>query len=283
MSDPNAAQREFWTSGPGRHWVAQQAALDALHAEALSVLIDGAALPEGAEILDIGCGAGDSCLAALEAAGPGARLVGLDISEPLVALAGRRLAEAGVADRAEVRLGDAQTDRPGMFDRAISRFGMMFFADSVAALGNIRAMLRPGGRLDAVCWATPAHNPWFTLPLEIAARHLGPIPSGDPAAPGPTRFGDPAATLPLFEAAGFARAEASAHDIALRLPGGAAAATRLARHVGPFSRLLRDTGASDAQAVAILDDLAAALGAYEDAGELRMPARILLYTARTHA
>ncbi|KAB2878077.1 MAG: methyltransferase domain-containing protein, partial [Albidovulum sp.] len=89
--DPaNAAQAAFWTTGPGRLWAVEHARLDALMAPATAVLLDRAAIRPGENVLDIGCGAGATTLAAAERAAPGGRVTGLDISETLLAIARHR-------------------------------------------------------------------------------------------------------------------------------------------------------------------------------------------------
>ena len=109
----------------------------------------------GERVLDVGCGGGRTSLAAGEAVGMAGYVVGADISEPLRALADRRAQEAG-AKNVSFRQVDMQTDTVpgGPFDVALSQFGVMFFDEPVTAFGNIRAHLKPGGRLAFACWQT---------------------------------------------------------------------------------------------------------------------------------
>jgi len=55
------------------------------------------------------------------------------------------------------------------FDAALSRFGVMFFSDPVAAFANLRAQLRPGARVTLAAWGPAAENPWFRVPARIAS------------------------------------------------------------------------------------------------------------------
>lgn len=282
MTETNADQRAFWNDAPGQRWVEHQALLDELHAEPLAVLIGAAALEPGARVLDIGCGAGGSCLAALDAMAGRGQVLGLDISEPLVALARARVVAAGAADRIEIRLADAQTEVvDARVDTVISRFGVMFFDDPVAAFGNIRAAIRPGGRLDAVCWAGPENNPWFTLPLAAAVERLGPAQPAAPDAPGPMALRDTGRTSALLREAGFAEAAATAHDVTLRLAGGLEAAAPLLTRIGPIARHLREKGGTPEDLAAIRDAVLEQFRPFAAGGPLEVPARVLHYQAIT--
>jgi SAM-dependent methyltransferase len=143
-----------------------------------------AAIRPGERVLDVGCGAGQT---SLDAARAGGQVLGVDVSEQMLERA--RVRAAGV-DNVEFVLGDAQTHpfERASFDVAISRCGLMFFADPDAALRNIAAALRPGGRLAGLIWQRYEDNEWATA--------LG--VSRDPFS-----LGDPEATRALLERAGF--------------------------------------------------------------------------------
>ena len=81
---------------------------------------------------------------------------GVDVSAAMVARAAGSAREAGLAN-VRFENADAQTHRfpAAEFDLLYSRFGVMFFADPTAAFTNLRAALRPGGRLAFICWQAP--------------------------------------------------------------------------------------------------------------------------------
>src|SRR3954468_5727014 len=91
----------------------------------------------GDEVLDIGCGTGQTTREAARAAAPG-RVVGVDISERMLDRA-RQHTQAQRFDNGTYELGDAQVHRfdPGRYQLAISRFGTMFFSDPPTAFANI--------------------------------------------------------------------------------------------------------------------------------------------------
>ena len=147
----------------------RKSALDQMFAPFDDLLADGIA--EG-RMLDVGCGTGSTTLAL---ARRHAECVGIDPSGPMIAAARARLDREGAAAR--FIEADAQThafDAAG-FDAVISRFGVMFFTDPVAAFANLRRATRPGGRLRFAAWRGAAENPFMTV-AERAASPLLPEP-----------------------------------------------------------------------------------------------------------
>lgn len=281
MTTPNAAQRDFWNAGPGQRWAAFQADLDALHQPIAEMVVDAAAPRPGQRVLDIGCGAGATTLLLADRVQPGGAVLGLDISEPLVERARARIEAAGHGHVTLV-VGDAQTfpaPEP-RFDLAVSRFGLMFFDDPVAAFRNIAGLLRPGARLTFVTWASADHNPWFRLPARRAAERLGPAPAGDPDAPGPMAFRNIDRVRTILAEAGFAAIEARAVDTRLPVEGGVESALRLVPHVGPVARHMRDANGDETDLAAILDGVRADFEGFVTPEGLRIPARVNLFDAR---
>jgi SAM-dependent methyltransferase len=98
-------------------------------------------------------------------------------------------------------LGDAEVSRfdPERFDVAVSRFGMMFFSDPVAAFANIASALRPQGRLVSLVWQRRELNEWaLAIDLALGSAAQQPPPTADPFS-----LGDADATTDMLERAGF--------------------------------------------------------------------------------
>lgn len=243
MTEANPEQTRVWNEVAGPKWVAMQRQLDAQLESLGEAAMARLAWRAGDRVLDVGCGAGATTLALARRVAPG-EVVGVDVSEPLVALARRR---AAGADNLRFELGDAQTMRfAAPFDAVYSRFGVMFFSDPVAAFTNLRAALRPGGRLGFVCWRAMDANPWVSEPL-AAARSLLPEvpPPTPPGAPGPFAFADGARLRTILADAGFVDLEVRAHDEDMALGGeGIEAAVRSVTQIGPLGAALN--GASEA-------------------------------------
>jgi SAM-dependent methyltransferase len=126
----------------------------------------------------------------------------------MVGWAQNRASDAGLADRLEIRLQDAQTaDLEPVYDAAFSRFGVMFFDDPVAALSNVHGALQPGGRLAFACWQAPDLNPWIARSMEVAGRYAELPPPAEPGAPGPFSLADPDTVRGILGRAGFSGVE----------------------------------------------------------------------------
>lgn len=284
MAEANHDQIAFWNAEPAQKWALFRVKLDRLFGQVAQRLFDLSAPARGEAALDIGCGAGSTTLAAGDLVGPDGRVLGLDVSTDLLALAESRRLEAGAAQVA-FELGDAQTHRlePESFDVAISRFGVMFFDQPATAFANIARALRPGGRICFAAWDRREANPWFDAPYAAVADALGPAEPAAPAAPGPMAFADAPRTVRLFEAAGYARVGVRTEMVSLFLDGRAADAAALAVTVGPAMRRLREQGADEATAEKVAADVAHAFGAYEQPGSppplVEIPARIHFFQA----
>ncbi|MFK0059752.1 class I SAM-dependent methyltransferase [Streptomyces werraensis] len=205
----NTHQYEAWNGYEGRHWADHQARYDALNDPVNVPLLDAAALRATDTVLDIGCGNGSvTRLAARRAQ----HAVGIDLSAPMLERA-RVTAEAeGLPNVTHVQ-GDAQVHafEPASFDVAVSRFGVMFFADPVAAFTNIAGALRPRGRLAFVCPQSFDRQDQARV-FAAVARHA-PLPDLTAAsAAGPASFADPARTRAVLSAAGFEEIEVTLLD-----------------------------------------------------------------------
>jgi SAM-dependent methyltransferase len=155
-------QGELWAED----WEQYDRALQVHHRR----LVAAASVAASDQVLDIGCGNGQTTRDAARLATAGAAL-GLDLSPAMVARARQLSVEEGVAN-VSFEVADAQTATvaPGGYDVALSRFGVMYFDDPVVAFVNIGRSLRPGGRLVFVAWRGLEDNEW----LQTICRALDP-------------------------------------------------------------------------------------------------------------
>ncbi len=277
---PNADQAAFWNDRGGQIWVALQERLDAAMAPIAERLVQLAAPAGGEAAIDVGCGAGATTLALGRAVGPSGRVLGLDISAPLVERARTRVPPE-MAGRVVFRVGDAQTEgfEPGGADLMVSRFGVMFFADPVAAFRNLAAALRPGGRAVFATWAALEENPWFLIARDAAEARLGRGAPPVPGAPGPFALSDAGMMLGLLEAAGFDAGAVRTERIALRQAATLQEAGELAVRMGPASRLLIDLNGSAEDAAAIREAVVERLEGYAGPDGVVVPALVHFFSA----
>ncbi len=168
----NEAQIEYWNGAVGERWAKLQETLDAGLAPITAALMPFVNARPRERVLDIGCGCGTTTFLLAKAVGPEGNVTGVDISEPMLAVA--RARGRGV----NFRKADAATHlfHP-THDLVFSRIGVMFFDDPPSAFANIRKALKPRGRLAFVCWRDVGENLWASAPF-AAARALLPQAAG---------------------------------------------------------------------------------------------------------
>jgi ubiquinone/menaquinone biosynthesis C-methylase UbiE len=275
----NAEQIEYWNSKVGDTWARMQARLDRAFTPVTTALLSVAAPQPGEAVLDVGCGTGETTLAVAGAVGEDGTVLGLDVSEALLARARERADE--LLCTADFQKADAASfaddDR---FDLVISRFGVMFFDDPVAAFANLHRLAAPGGRLVFACWQPPSENLWATLPMQALASLLPEQPASDPHAPGPFAFADPARVEAILRDAGWR--DIRFDDLPFEMLVGEgddpiASAVQFNLRIGPAARLVRDAGPDvEAAAPAVL---AAALARYCGADGVALPGAVWLVSA----
>ena len=282
MTDANSDQRSYWNQQAGPVWVSNQERLDRQigpHGERALALL--AASP-GERILDLGCGCGDSSLSLAGQVAPGGQVLGLDLSEPMLARASERARAAGLSN-VRFRAADVQNAafEPASFDAAFSRFGVMFFADPVAAFRNVAGALRPGGRLVFVCWRPAQENAWVLVPMAAAAAHL-PLPApAAPDAPGPFSFGAAERIRHVLTAAEFEGIRIEPADLPMTPGGGGldeAADTFL--EVGPLASALREMNAAEGVREKVRAAVRASFEPHLRAGRVELGSAIWLVQAR---
>jgi len=232
----NQQQIDYWNGQAGATWVAAQARLDAM-LEPLSVIaLQRAAVQAGERVIDVGCGCGATSLAMAQ---QGAEVWGLDISAPMLDHARARAdglsgVTFSVGDAASVPLTPDH-------DLIFSRFGVMFFADPVAAFRHLRSGLRDDGRLVFLCWQAPRENPWVSVG-GAAIQPFLPTPAAppDPRAPGPFAFGDLDYLHGVLAAAGYANIVIDSVREKLTLGADLDEAMAFQGQVGPAARALAE-------------------------------------------
>jgi SAM-dependent methyltransferase len=274
----NTEQAEAWNSEEGLHWAAHQDRYDAMSGAFTEPLLDAAVIAETDIVLDIGCGNGQSTRLAARRAHRG-RAVGLDLSAPMLERAAATAANESIANVSFLQ-GDAQVHQlpAAEFDVAISRFGVMFFADPVAAFANIASAVRSDGRLAFVCWQDLTRNEWLMVPAGAALEHVGMPEVGEPGAPGPFSLAEPARIEAILGEVDFADVDITGIDAPMRLGDSAADAVAFLRGTGMARALLEKADAPTAARA--LDAVSAALRPYEQPGGLFLTGAAWLVTAR---
>jgi ubiquinone/menaquinone biosynthesis C-methylase UbiE len=241
----NARAAEYW-SQVAPSWLEFEHELETISEWPGQLAMNRLDLEPGHTVVDLGCGSGLTTVQLAERVGEAGSALGVDLSAELLGEARRRADRHG-AGNVEFLAADIQTDHLGAarFDRAYSRFGLMFCADPPAAFANLRHALRPGGRLSFVCFQGAAENEWMLVPTAAALAATGAAPAApDPQQPDLFSLADADHLRSILAAAGFHDIDIHAHNDAVvtrapDIPRIVAART----HIGPVAELLRTADA----------------------------------------
>ncbi len=206
-----------WQGRSGRNWAAEWRRTDRTFAPLTERLLQRSRDFTFASVLDIGCGAGELSLA-LARGRPATRVVGVDISPHLVGVARERGAHLG---NVAFDVGDAAVWWPEAGfapEFLVSRHGVMFFDDSVAAFAHLAELAAPDAGLMFSCFRAMGENPFFT---EVTRLLPEASPPPDPRAPGPFAFADPAYVEAILTAAGWRAVVFDPFDLAMIVGAGA--------------------------------------------------------------
>lgn len=220
-----------------------------------------AAVGPGEDVLDVGCGTGESTR---EAAQAGATALGVDVSE-------QAIAKARELGGASFEVADVQTHEfpAAAFDVVLSRFGAMFFADPPAAFANLARALRPGGRLVLLVWQERARNEWYSVLHDALSPGIAAPPSGSHFS-----LGDRDHTDALLRTAGFDDVEFTELREPVCYGPDSATACEFALGLKDVQELLTN---GDSGSVARLRD---AFAAHENPDGVLLGARTWIVTAR---
>lgn len=230
--------------------------------------------PAKGRALDIGCGVGSTALALARTA-PALKVVGVDLSAALVRVARAR---AATASALTFEAGDAigVAERLAPVDLLVSRHGVMFFDDPVAAFSGLRATASSGAPLVFSCFRRREENEWARV-LDAAA---GVVPA-EAGGPGPFSLADRTATTDLLSHAGWSDVTAAAHDVAYVLGDGSepvGEALAFARRIGPAARVIAEADAGDRARIEAR--LRTALASRVTNGRVSLSASVWIWTAR---
>ena len=183
----NNSQHVFWCGQGGANWVKKKDTIDDMLDPFGQAAMKRLNVLPSSTIVDIGCGSGATTFQLAHQLSSNGFVTGIDISKPLLDHA-RSLNHFSNVRFIEEDL-QTSSHSAGSFTHAFSRFGVMFFDDSVAAFSTIQKLLKPGGMLSFICWQTAQQNLWQTLILKEIKKSVD-IPDSNPRTPGPFAFGN---------------------------------------------------------------------------------------------
>jgi len=271
----NEEQAARWNGLAGQGWVEMQEILGSLFKPFEDLLVEAAAAKAPTSVLDIGCGTGITTLAVARQLGAKTRCIGVDISEPMIAAA-RDRAEREALPASFVQA-DAQSYdfEPAGFDMIISRFGVMFFDDSIQAFANLRRAATEGGELRFIAWRSADENPFMTTAEQAAAPLLPNLPARRPDEPGQFAFADRGRISAILEESGWNEIDIQPIDVVCTMPE-----KELIRYVtwlGPAATLLQKM--DDLSRKKVIETIRPAFDPYVHGIEVRFTAACWMVTA----
>jgi ubiquinone/menaquinone biosynthesis C-methylase UbiE len=275
----NTEQEAFWSEF-APIWVELEAELEQIAGPPGRLAMDRLHLAPGQRVIDLGCGIGTTTVELAGRVSPGGEVLGVDIAEPMLD-GGRERVAALALDNVSFLHADVQAHDLGgaQFDAAYSRFGVMFFADPVAAFTNVRRALRPGGRLSFASWQSVFDNEWMLIPGAAIASVTGIPPQlPGPGSPGPFSLADADHVASVLKAAGFQHVDIVPHaDTVVLTEEQIPARARTSMRTGAGREALRDADEETrARALVAIED---ALRARLHDGEVRVSRGVLLVGA----
>ncbi|GAB3041099.1 methyltransferase domain-containing protein [Oleiagrimonas citrea] len=216
--------------------------------------------PQGAHVLDVGCGFGDSTLRIAQRVGPAGSATGVDCAENFIRAAQQDAQDNGVQN-ANFQIRDVEwDDLGGPYDHAFARFGTMFFAMPGAAMRNICRALKPGGTFTQIVWRKREDNPWLHE-AELHVKAIVPVVSHEDTdqvhcGPGPFSMAGADMVSDMLGGAGFSNITLERHDCDICIGRDLDDAIAFAMALGPAGEIIRLAGE---QGTACTDEVVAAL------------------------
>lgn len=242
---------------------------------ATEVLLDLARVGPGSRVLDVASGAGEPAITAAKRVGPEGYVLATDISGNILEFARQAAHRHGVGEIVETRVMDGEKlELPeASFDAVLSRVGLIYFPDQQGALGEMRRVLKPGGRVAAVVYTTPEHNRFFSIPVSIIRRRAQ-LPPPSPGQPGPFSLGGPGVLDEAYRRAGFRDIETRVVSSPLRLPSATDCVRFERESFGALHQML--AGLSEEERQDVWDEIERELRQFEGPGGFEGPCELIV-------
>jgi SAM-dependent methyltransferase len=269
-----------WSAARGEKWRAHLAGMEATLTSVNEPLIRALDLHAPCRIADAGCGGGGTTLEILRRAPARSVVHGFDLSPQLIDAARSRTPSGNPSIAFEIANMATAEPPEKLYDRMVSRFGIMFFDDPAAAFANLARWVAPHGRIAFAAWGPLAENPWMNTIRQSVAEIID-LPAPEPDAPGPFRYAEAGKLLALLDQAGFGELNVSDWHGMLPIGGGLPApeaANFALAAFSSFGELLAEAG--DAALHSARKSLTARFSAHQANSVVQMDASVHIFTGR---
>jgi ubiquinone/menaquinone biosynthesis C-methylase UbiE len=270
-----STQAMWGAVAPG--WEENADFVDARGRDLTAAMLKRVDLKAGERVLELACGPGGTGIEAAQRVGPDGKVVLSDVAPQMTAIAAQRAEARGLDNVATRELDLERIDEPDeSYDAVLCREGLMLVPEPARAAGEIRRILRTGGRAAIAVWGTRERNPWLGALLDaLGAQFGGTFPP--PGMPGPLSLGEPGKLQAALSDGGFEDVEIAEVEVPWRGDSFDEWWGRTTALAGPVAKLLE---AQPPEAVeAIRSHARESLARYETAGGLEIPGVTLMATA----
>ena len=276
VDDLRAHLHGMWASVAGA-WGEHTAYIDARGAALSERMLELTAPRPGERVLELACGPGGPGFVAAGLVAPGGDVVVSDVVPQMTAIAAARAEALGLANVTTRELDLERIDEPdGSYDVVLCREGLMLVADPARAAGEIRRVLRPGGRVALAVWGPRERNPWLGVVFDAVGEQIGaPVPP--PGVPGPFSLEDSDRLAGLLSAAGLSDVVVGEIAVPLHAASFEEWWDRALALAGPLAQRLASL--PDEAAEAIRERARRAISVYETPTGLEIPGVALLAAA----
>jgi ubiquinone/menaquinone biosynthesis C-methylase UbiE len=271
-----STQAQLWNGVAGRAWIDAQESLDRLFTPFEELLCREVATRVGADVLDVGCGTGATTIAAARVLGSSGRCVGVDLSAPMIEVAKQRAQQERTPPTFICADAQVYPFTPGSCDLIVSRFGVMFFDDPIAAFANLRRAATDGGELRVIAWRSPGENAFMTTAERAAAPVLPDLPQRQPGAAGQFAFADAGRVRNILEESGWKAIEIAPIDVPCTLPENEL--LQYVTRLGPVGMFLRES--DDQTRTRVAEAVRPAFDAFVHGNDVRFTAACWMIGAR---
>jgi ubiquinone/menaquinone biosynthesis C-methylase UbiE len=262
-----------------KYWTQHSHTIHAMFAPLTRAMIEHAQIREGESVLDIAGGAGEPSLTIAETVGPTGSVTCTDATLPMVEAARREANRRGLTNmQFRQCTADSLPFPDRSFDVVVSRLGVMFFPDMVAALREILRVLRPNGRIVFAVWHKSDINPFSYIVSRVVEQHVK-APPADPNAPNAFRFAEPGTLTRVMTEAGVKDVEEHEVRFDLTAPISAEQFWAMRSQTSETLRTKLATLPADEQAQ-IAAEVQQAVQEFFPANQMKFPAQFIIATGR---
>ena len=272
-------QARRWNGPAAQAWIDAQVVLDRLFKPLEILLVNAVSERAPRTVLDVGSGAGGTTLAVARLLGTAGSCTGIDVSEPMVAAARARAAQERTPASFICANAQAHAFEPASYDMMISRFGVMFFNDPVAAFTNLQRATKYDGELRFIVWRSAEDNPFMTTAERAAAPLLPNLPPRRADAPGQFAFADAGRVHAVLHESGWTDIELHPIDAPCTLPE--SELVRYVSRLGPVGLALQE--ADDDTRRRVIDTVLPAFEPFVHGPDVRFMAACWMMSARAGA